>query len=87
MFLYRLHQEQDRLYQHSNTSLWPTTTYLAVLAVLLAGIFVIANVRGVAYYTACIRCSRGIHSQMFQAVIGTSLSFFHNNSSGQVTSC
>uniref|UniRef100_A0A1B6DDY1 ABC transmembrane type-1 domain-containing protein n=2 Tax=Clastoptera arizonana TaxID=38151 RepID=A0A1B6DDY1_9HEMI len=64
--------------------LWNSITFSVFHGIIVLILFISASIRGISFYEATINCTRGIHRKMFKSVIGTHLSFFHNNPSGRI---
>ncbi|CAH0390818.1 unnamed protein product [Bemisia tabaci] len=58
--------------------------YVAVYSALVVLLFVIGLGRSMVFFNTCMKCSIGLHRNMFRSVVSTSLSFFHANPSGRI---
>ncbi|XP_075236424.1 ATP-binding cassette sub-family C member 4-like [Lycorma delicatula] len=79
--------EERRFYDENagiHNEIWPSTTLASIHGSLVAGLFVFALIRATIFCATCMSCSNGLHSKMFNSVIGTSISFFNNNPSGRI---
>lgn len=61
-----------------------TETCIVVYSILITLIFIIAITRSISFYSVCIRASKRLHDQMFEAIISTTMRFFHLNPSGRI---
>lgn len=69
---------------HSHVHLLSTESYIAIYSALIISLFIAGISRATAFYSACMRCSKGIHKKMFEAVVHSPLAFFNANPSGRI---
>lgn len=61
-----------------------TETCIIVYSILIAMIFLVTITRSVSFYSVCIKASRNLHDNMFNALLSTTMRFFNINPPGRI---
>lgn len=61
-----------------------TQMCITVYSILIAMIFLVTITRSISFYSVCIKASRTLHDNMFNALLSTTMRFFNINPPGRI---